>query len=147
MPAVQDAPRISPELSSLLKACLGKEVLPVTQLPGNLRGNDRLAPVLAAALSQGLVELGRREHSQTIVESKVRKGPDGKILYDDQFRQVVDHVKKWHLDNGWSWLSQSSRGRKSVALILEEDRKLPVIAPDEIRLHVRLTSEGESQAA
>lgn len=112
----------------------GKPHVAVEDLPKPLQAQA----VLAKAVSKGYAEIGRRSYSEIIVSMTPKKEKNGHPMMDENFRQVVTKEIKAVPDNEWSWTNLSGQNHKPLAEVLAEDAKLP----DEVKLHVRLTTAG-----
>lgn len=99
-------------------------------------------PVLAAAFSRGLIELGQRKHSWT--------GPTPRTVIDERdpetgkpIAQHDENKQKLHVDKAMSFVQLKRHGSKPVTVIIADDAKLP----DPLKYHVRLTNDGLAAAA
>lgn len=130
-------PKADADLRRLLRHLADKDKAAIHSLPNDLRRPE----LLATALAKGYVEVGRRDHSFTVDEVKIVKGPDGKPLYREG-RPVVERSYKTNLEDGWSWNQPLGPKFKPLREILKDDAE----ADEEVRLHLRLTTEGLAAA-
>lgn len=108
-----------------------KEQVKVTELPKNCQ----TAPVVGAALGQGLIEIGRPEHSRT---RKIAKCVYGKKIGDVD----ITYEEELLMDSGYSWTNLKGLKSAKFQAVWNEDVNMDAETKKKIGLCVRLTTEG-----
>ena len=84
---------------------------------------------LTRAVKEGVLELGRRNHS---FHAEIDPKDETKTKY------LPGGQQRFHVNDGWSWTDCMKRGYKNVPGILKEFKSLPSNTPVELKLHVRI---------
>lgn len=121
------------DLKGLCKHLSGKTAVAIEDLPRNFQSPG----LLAKALHKGFMEIGRQSYSESIASLTVKK-EKGSVVIDSEGRQVIVKEMRATPDNAWNWTNLSGPNRKPFIEVLAEDKSLP----DNLKLHVRLTTAG-----
>lgn len=103
--------------------------------------------VIAKGLTDGLIQIGRQNYSETPISCKPQlEKKDGKMVmvYDEYHRPIIDQEVKINLDRDWSWTNLQQTNRKSLPELLAEEDDLAEGVPP---LFVRLTTAGLAASA
>ena len=128
-----DSPPLNPDLRELCELVASKDKVPI----GDLLASGKDHSLLAKALANGLLLIGRQSFTEIITDAKPRV-VTGKQQFDVNGRPIVDKEYKVNLEKDWSWTGLPP-GRKSLRELLDEESLLPVDHP---KLHAKITTEG-----